>query len=257
MIKFPLILIITTCLVKPPGTAESHALIFPAPDCEGSSPCTGMMDVSDQMLLSVGFQSFDNFNPSPPVAMEECLTKNQEVTNNTLSSGPLNYTPASSIGEFDHLIKAEALLTFAPEYGAVETPTSESSSSIFRSPYLPKSRKVESSNSSAKDYVYGATPPSSPCFDGSDEKPGMPVNSKTCPVRHEASSILHSKKYYTHVEGGKEQHEKRSFTCDNSIASGEGLTPSSFSGFNSTNATKPVQRKTTEGTIGMEHLVYL
>lgn len=240
---------------EPPGTAESHALIFPAPDCEGSSPCTGMMDVSDQMLLSVGFQSFDNFNPSPPVAMEECLTKNQEVTNNTLSSGPLNYTPASSIGEFDHLIKAEALLTFAPEYGAVETPTSESSSSIFRSPYLPKSRKVESSNSSAKDYVYGATPPSSPCFDGSDEKPGMPVNSKSCPVRHEASSILHSKKYYTHVEGGKEQHEKRSFTCDNSIASGEGLTPSSFSGFNSTNATKPVQRKTTEGTIGMEHLV--
>lgn len=239
--------------MKPPGTAESHALIFPAPDCDDSSPCTGMMDVSDQMLLPMAFPSFDNFNP-PPVAMEECLSKNQEITNNTVSSGPLSYIPASSTGEFDHLIKAEALMTFAPEYGAVETPTSESSSSIFRSPYLPKSRKVESLNSSAKDYVYGATPPSSPCFDGSDEKAGMPVNSKTCPVRHEASSILHSKKYYTHVEVGKEQNEKRSFTCDNSIASCEGLT-SSFSGFNSTSATKTVQNKMAEGTSGIEHLV--
>nr|POE66735.1 isoform 2 of mediator of rna polymerase ii transcription subunit 13 [Quercus suber] len=190
---------------EPPGTAESQALIFPAPDCGdvGSSP-VGMMDVSDQMLLPGNFQSFENFDPPPPVAQEESLSKNHEVANNSLSSGLVNHTAASSTGEFDHIIKAEALLTFASEYGAVETPTSELSSSIFRSPYFPKSRKVESSNSSPNNYIYGATPPSSPCYDGSDEKTSMAMNSKPCPSD--------SKKYYTHVDTGKEQHDKRSFS---------------------------------------------
>ncbi|XP_050278302.1 mediator of RNA polymerase II transcription subunit 13 isoform X3 [Quercus robur] len=233
---------------EPPGTAESQALIFSAPDCGdvGSSP-VGMMDVSDQMLLPGNFQSFENFDPPPPVAQEESLSKNHEVANNSLSSGLVNHTAASSTGEFDHIIKAEALLTFASEYGAVETPTSELSSSIFRSPYFPKSRKVESSNSSPNNYIYGATPPYSPCYDGSDEKTSMAMNSKPCPSD--------SKKYYTHVDAGKEQHDKRSFSGNNSILTSEGAAPSTFSNLNSTNAVKSSLRKVTEGTLEVAHFL--
>lgn len=238
---------------EPPGTAESQALVFSAPDCGdvGSSPCTAM-DVSDQMLLPVGFPSFESFNPLPPASTDECLGKNQEVTNNTLSSGPVFCNPVSSTGEFDHLVKAEALMTFAPEYGAVHTPTSELSSSTFTSPYLPKSRKVESSDSSPSSYVYGATPPPS-CFNGLNEKPGMPVKSKACPGR-DSNSVLHSKKYYTHVESGKGQHDRRLVTVNNGIATCEGMSTSPFSGYDSTNTVNSVHRKMAEG-IGAENLL--
>ncbi|KAG2675251.1 hypothetical protein I3760_13G175200 [Carya illinoinensis] len=235
---------------EPPGTAESQALMFSAPDCGdvGPSP-VGMMDVSDQMLLPVGFQSFESFDPPPPLAQEEYLSKSQEVTNNNLSSGLTNHTLASSTGEFDHIIKAEALMTFAPEYGAVETPTSEFSSSIFRSPYFPKSRREESSNSSSNNYIYGATPPSSPCFDGSDEKTSLPMNSKPLPGRNDVSAVVHSKKYYTHVERGKERHDKKFLAGNNSAAMSDGVAPTPFSSLNSTNAVKSSLRKVSEGTL--------
>ena len=97
------------------------------------SPSAGIMDVSDQMLLPVGFSTFESFDM--PSVMEECVTTVQEATKSTLSSAPVNCTQAAMTGEFDHVIKAEALLTFAPEYGAVDTPTSDLSSTIFRSPY--------------------------------------------------------------------------------------------------------------------------
>ncbi|KAG5522210.1 hypothetical protein RHGRI_034405 [Rhododendron griersonianum] len=47
--------------------------------------------------------------------MEEIPSKNQEVVKNAVSSVAVSTTPASSVGEFDHLVKAEALMTFAPE----------------------------------------------------------------------------------------------------------------------------------------------
>ncbi|KAL6994249.1 hypothetical protein U1Q18_012356 [Sarracenia purpurea var. burkii] len=235
---------------EPPGTAESQALMFSVPDSGdhlGGSPCTGIIDVADPMLLPVGYPAFDNFNP-PPVVMEESLSKNQEPVKNVVSSSAVNYTPGSSAGEFIHLVKTEALMTFAPEYGAVETPTSEFSTSIFRKPYIPKSREVESANSSPESYVYCATPPSSPCSDGSDEKPGMAVNSKACPGRPDSGANLIPKKYYTIVERGKEQHEERLISCSNGIATHEVAAPSSFSGFNYTNAVKSIQKKMNTAT---------
>lgn len=236
------------CFVKPPGTAESQALMFSAPDCgEVASSPIGVMDV-DQMLLPVGFPSFESFNQPPTAAIDEFISKNQDVIHGAVTSGPVNYTP-SSTGEFDHLIKAEALMTFAPEYGAVETPTSELSSSIFRSPYFPKSRKVESSNSSPNNYTYSATPPSSPCLDGSDEMSGMHVNLKMGSGRHDA------KKYYTHVESGKEQHDRKSLPLNDGHPTIEGMVPSTLSTFNSINAVKSVQRKITEGTLGAENIL--
>lgn len=222
--------------------------MFSIPDSGdlGSSPNTGIMDVADQMLLPVGFPSFDNFN-QPSVATEEIPSKNQEVVKNAVSSVAVSTTPASSVGEFDHLVKAEALMTFAPEYGAIEIVTSEFSTSIFSNPYVPKSRKVESTNSSPESYVYSATPPSSPCLDGSDEKHGIAVTSKACSNKQDSSTSLHPKTYYTAVERGKE-HDKRLIACNNSVATHGVAPPSSLSGFNSTNAVKSGP-KTNEATV--------
>ncbi|KAK3030477.1 hypothetical protein RJ639_038783, partial [Escallonia herrerae] len=239
---------------EPPGTAESQALMFSGPDCGnvGSSPGSGIMDISDQMLLPVGFPSYDTFNP-PPVVTEESLSKIQEVTKNTLSSGILSYTPATSTGEFDYIIKSEALMTFAPEYGAVETPASEFTSFTFRSQYIPKSREVESANSSSNNYVYSATPPS-PCFEESDEKPSMALNVKARLGGHDASGIHHSKKYYTHIATGKEQHDNRLLTCNNKNASSEGVTQSQPS-VSSSNAVKSIEQKPTDGILGVDNLL--
>lgn len=223
--------------------------MFSAPDCgEVVSSPIGVMDVADHMLLPVGFSSFESFNPPPTGVLEECMSKSQEIPIDALTSLPVNHIPPSSAGEFDHLIKAEALMSFAPEYGAVETSTSEFSSSIFRSTYCPKSRKVESSNSSTNNYTYSATPPSSPCLDGSDEKSGMPVNAK-------AGVRMDIKKYYTHVETVREQPNRKSVTQSEGLATSEGLVPSSFSTFNSTNVVKSVQRKMAEATVGSENFL--
>nr|XP_011461693.1 PREDICTED: mediator of RNA polymerase II transcription subunit 13 isoform X5 [Fragaria vesca subsp. vesca] len=239
---------------EPPGTAESQTLMLSGPDCGDvvDNP-VGPMDVSDQMLLSESFASFESLIPPPPAAMEEGLGKNQGVGNGALASGPVNCSSASNVSEFDHILKAEALMTFAPEYGAVETPTSEVSSSIYRSPYLPQSRKVESSSSSANNYTYGATPPS-PCLDVCDEKTGVPTNSKAFPGKKDANNILGSKNYYTHVGSGKEQQDRRLFTSSkDTVLTHDGATPSTFPTFNSANAVKASQRKMIEGTFDAEN----
>ncbi|KAL9407431.1 hypothetical protein Peur_004403 [Populus x canadensis] len=236
---------------EPPGTAESQALMFSGPDCgEVANSPIGVMDVVDQMLPPVAFPSFESFNPSPAVVIDESASKSQEDTHGTLALIPVNCTPSSSSGEFDHLIKAEALMTFAPEYGAVETPTSEFSSSIFRSPYCPKSRQVESSNSSSNNYAYGATPPSSPCFEGSNEKTGIQVNLKTGPGRND------TKKYYTLVEGGKVPLDRRTLTSNESRPTSEAMMPSPLLNSNSSNTVKSAQRKMNDGTLGAESFLF-
>uniref|UniRef100_A0A6N2M708 Mediator of RNA polymerase II transcription subunit 13 n=1 Tax=Salix viminalis TaxID=40686 RepID=A0A6N2M708_SALVM len=236
---------------EPPGTAESQALMFSGPDCgEVANSPIGVMDVVDQMLPPVAFPSFESFNSSPAVVIDESVSKSHEATHGTLALIPVNCTPSSSSGEFDHLMKAEALMTFAPEYGAVETPTSEFSSSIFRSPYCPKSRQVESSNSSSNNYAYGATPPSSPCFEGSNEKTGIQVNLKTGPGRND------TKKYYTLVEGGKVPFDRRTFTSNESRPTSEVMVPSPLLTSNSSNTVKSVQRKMSDGTLGAESFLF-
>ncbi|KAJ6346584.1 hypothetical protein OIU76_003291 [Salix suchowensis] len=233
---------------EPPGTAESHAPMFSGPDCgEVASSPGGVVDVVDQMLLPVAFPSFESFNPPSAVAIVESASKSQEATHSDLALVPVNCTPPSSSCEFDHLIKAEALLTFAPEYGAVETSTSEFSPSIFRRPYCPKSRQVESSNSNSNKYAYGATPPSSPFFEGSNEKRGMQVNLKTGSGRND------TKKYYTLVESGKVQLDGRTFIVSNeSNPTSEAMVSSPLLTSNSSNTVKSVLRKMSDGTLGTE-----
>ncbi|KAK6159438.1 hypothetical protein DH2020_006752 [Rehmannia glutinosa] len=211
---------------EPPGSAESQALMYPAPEggelC--SSPSNSVMDVSDQMLLPVGFPTFDSFNHlQAPASMEDLASKNQEAPKSS-ASGQVTCSLPPFSGEFDHVVKAEALMTFAPEYGGVETPRSEISSVIFRNPYVPKSGKVDSASSS-NNYVYSATPPSSPCCDGSDEKSILP-SLKACAERNDSSSVLKSKKYYTHVDRG----QQKIGGIKNSFSKGEvGVASSQFS----------------------------
>ncbi|XP_076894354.1 mediator of RNA polymerase II transcription subunit 13-like [Bidens hawaiensis] len=210
---------------EPPGTEESQTPMFSATDGgdASSSPFTGMIDTSDPMILPVGFSSFESFNP-PSTVIEESISKNQEFTKDALSSGSMNYNPpAPTSSEFDYLIKAEALMTFAPEYGAVETPTTDALSSLIKSPYIPKSRTAESANSSTNNYIYSATPPQ---HDISDDKTIVGANSKD-------KYLLQSKKFYTHVESGKnDKKDEKLSSCDNIV---EDVAPSAFSGFNSSN----------------------
>lgn len=242
-------------LEKPPGTAESQALVFSAPDCGdvNSSPVNAM-DVSDQMLLPVGFPSFESFNPTPPAVMEEGLNRSQDNLNNSTPMGPTNQTQMLYSSEFDHILKAEAMMTFAPEFGAVETSTSELSSTLFKSPYFPMSRKAESSNSSSNNYLYGAEPPSSPYIEGSEGKNGLVFNTKTCSGKHDTS--LDSKNYYTLVESRKCINDKKPVTCiDNSIGKSEGMVQPPFSNIGSNATVKSVLRKNTEGTQEADHFL--
>lgn len=193
-------------VIKPPGTAESQALIFPATDGgDLGSPNNSMMDISDQMLLPPSFPTFDTINhPPAPTSVEDISSKYQEGRKSS-ASGQVTFTQSSFSGEFDNVVKAEALMSFAPEYGAVETPKSEISSVIFRSPYVPSSRKVDSA-SKPTTYLYSATPPSSPCFAESDEKSGVPVGLKVSTERNNSSStFLKSNKHLSHAERGKQQ----------------------------------------------------
>ncbi|PIA29244.1 hypothetical protein AQUCO_06100036v1 [Aquilegia coerulea] len=232
----------------PPGTDESQAIVYSVLDCGdvNGSPCAGAMDVTDQMLLpALEFPSFDSINPLPLVVTDESQSKQQELEKDTWSSALGSYSSALSAGEFDTLSKAEAMMTFAPEYTAVEAPPNELLAQTFRSPYLPVSRKVERSNFSSSAYAYGATPPSS-CLTFPDQNPSMSQNIKTCPAGLESSHAMNYKKCYTHVTMEKEIDGKL-IDCNNNIASSEGLRPSSsFSGYNSINTVKSLKRKRAE-----------
>ncbi|CDY08238.1 BnaA05g13810D [Brassica napus] len=223
---------------EPPGTAESHTLMIPPDSAEiGCSP-VDMMDVSDQIVLPDGFSSFESFNPVPPI-IDECLIKSQEVINSSVTSATLNQMSSSSTGEFDHLIKAEAMMTFAPEYGAVEVPMSEISS--FKSPYLPKSHKVESSHSRTSNYVYGPTPPATDS-DGAADK--NLLGSKACIGNNDGRTLFQSRDYYTQVEGRKDQHKMLPTVISDNSSTKEGVSQLKYSNFS---AVKTIQGKKSDG----------
>uniref|UniRef100_A0A0D3CQZ7 Mediator of RNA polymerase II transcription subunit 13 n=1 Tax=Brassica oleracea var. oleracea TaxID=109376 RepID=A0A0D3CQZ7_BRAOL len=224
---------------EPPGTAESHSLILPSDSADvGSSPMD-MMDVSDQIVLPVGFSSFESFNPAPPI-IDEGLIKSQEVINNsvTSASAPSNQMSSSSNSEFDHLMKAEAMMTFAPEYGAVEAPMSELSSTSFKSPYLPKSHKVESSNSRTSNYVYGPTPPATDSNGAADK---ILLGSKAYIGNNDGRTL------YTKVEGRKDQYDKLPTLISDNNSKKKGVFQLKYSNYNAASAVKTVQGKKTDG----------
>ncbi|KAL9271921.1 Mediator of RNA polymerase II transcription subunit 13-like protein, partial [Drosera capensis] len=227
---------------EPPGTAESQTLAFSGQDVgdAGGTPSGGMVEVSDQMYAA-NFPAFENSNP-PGMGMEDSVGTFQEVTRSTSSSAPGSYTPAASTAEFEHVMKEEALMTFAPEYGAVETLSDEASSTVFRSPYLPKSRTIEGFSSTSNYSTYGAKPPSSL---HSDEKLGTSADSRFCSTKGEVNSILQTKKYYVHVENGRNPVDRKLVGYVNAIASSDASKPL-FPSFDHTNAVGAGSKRTTE-----------
>ena len=192
--------------MQPPGMAESQALILASDIGEGNDSSYSMgMDVQDQSLLPLGFSSFESLVPL--TQMEEPTHKRTDNMRGVMS--------ADVISKSSSLSKAEAMMTFAPEYAAIDMSTSEVSMPIFRNAYIPNSRKAQSSASSSVGYSYNATPP--PVVEPSEE------NSE---VLAKGSSPVLSSSYYTQVQIGSKPYSK-------SIVHIDDETPSSISGISS------------------------
>ncbi|AQL02787.1 polymerase II transcription-mediator3 [Zea mays] len=141
---------------EPPGTAESHALVIPASDCGDvtftDSPSTAM-DIPEQRLSPVGFTTLDAFDHQIMAPAQDVVAKVQEPHNDTATPAQ-SHSQVLSSGRFDYLTKAEAKLTFAPEYAAVEILIAEAPTPLFTNPYFPRSKKPGSSSFSARVYSY-------------------------------------------------------------------------------------------------------
>ncbi|KAI4304852.1 hypothetical protein MLD38_040314 [Melastoma candidum] len=233
---------------EPPGTAESQTLMFSGSDMVVSGSPIGVIDNSDQMILPVVFPSFESFNPPPPVN-EDSVSKDQDLPSTAPVDVPI--TQQSLNGDFDHIIKAEAALTFSQDYVAVETPTSVMCSSVFKTPYFPKSRVVDGANSSTNNYTYGPSPPSSPHCETSDDKTGASVTSKAC---HRGKGDPQSKSYYRLVEGTGVKAEKLVKSINSNTVAPMDIALS-VSNVGST-STKSTQREASESTLGPERLLF-
>ncbi|XP_008807938.3 mediator of RNA polymerase II transcription subunit 13 isoform X1 [Phoenix dactylifera] len=226
---------------EPPGTAESQAFIFPASDCgDISGSPMGGMEVSHQKLSPVGLASFEGINPQSTALTEDTRNHSAEFTKDARSSVLGTHSSTPSTGKFDYLTKAEAMMTFAPEYAAVEMPASELPTSIFKSPYLPRSRKVESSHSSSVAYVYNAAPPS-PRMMTLEEKPEVSAKLKLGSMGHGGNLSFQSSKLYTHVQSGTKKTNKRSVNDD--VSSREGDVSFCLSSISSLTTVPTLQRK--------------
>ncbi|PKA47598.1 Mediator of RNA polymerase II transcription subunit 13 [Apostasia shenzhenica] len=208
---------------EPPGTAESQALVFPSiegGDLSGS-PYTMGIDSPDQKISTVGLTSFENFNQSSVTSMEDTQSICVDTAKDSKASATTSHTLVLFTGKFDYLKKAEAVLTFAPEYAAVEMSSNEFCTSIFRNPYLPCSKRVESSQISSNAYIYSAAPP---LIDDSEENP-----EKSCKVKlgnggYGTTGL--SGKLYTQVQSGTKEVHKRLFNVD--MPTHKGQNPSSL-----------------------------
>ncbi|KAL9233602.1 hypothetical protein vseg_008575 [Gypsophila vaccaria] len=229
---------------EPPGTAESQTIVSSAQEFGdgGASPAATVMDVSDQNLLPMCRQPNENFHP--PTGIEESAGTVQEATKYAAQSGALSCSSVVSTGEADYVMKAEALLSFAPEYGAVDTSSSELSSTIFRSPYQPKSQKVGSLSSSGNAYVYGATPPSSPGANRLEENHGMAIDSRLHSAKHDTGAALQS--FYTQIARGQIPLDRNSLMHSNTFTSSERTSVSLLSSISSTTATNSCQNMANE-----------
>lgn len=196
---------------EPPDSAESQAFLFSLGDCGDvlGSPDARGLDGSDQMLFPVlDFSSLGDFSEQP-VSVKEDVAGNKEAHKDSRSSQPGSQSLGPSPGEVDSLPKAEAMLMFAPEYTPVEAPRSELSSSVFRSPYIPESRKIASVESSSNAYVYSATPPPSPCLEISDKNSEYSgKGNDDCRGKDDTDIQTEIKKHYKHVQSGKQLYEK-------------------------------------------------
>lgn len=206
------------------------------------------MEFSDQMLLPAVFPSSENLVPLRN-AMEESLSTDKDSTDIVPFPGLVDFTPFTNSAEFDHIVKTEALWTFAPEYGAVQTEISETLLPLFGAPYVPEARKVESPSSSSNSYVYNATPPlcTSPLSARLQERLGA-FNKYL--GKHDTGATHYSKNCYTVVGSMKEQYTNRVPTKHSNSASYEDTVMSVYThGVTNTDSSPKQNGDMTVGTI--------
>ncbi|KAM0934563.1 putative mediator complex subunit Med13, mediator complex, subunit Med13, MID domain of medPIWI [Dioscorea sansibarensis] len=225
---------------EPPGTAESQAIMFPSADSGdiSGSPCTGGLDAADQKFSPVNISSLDAFTHPFASPTDDVSNRSTESTRDFRSSGIVCHSSAPSSSKFDYLIKAEAMMIFAPEYAAVEIPSGEPSTSIVRNTYLPRSKRVDSLSSGA--YFYGATP-LSPCKDLVIEKNDMLLKAKPNIAGHDGRLLVPARKLYAYIDHGIRRAEKRPRTHEVPPLKGDVTSPVSV--LNSSTPVLTIQKK--------------
>ena len=202
--------------IQPPGTAESHALVTPASDYGDvtftDSPSTAM-DIPEQRLSPVGFTSLEAFNHQTMSPIQDIASKVHEPLKEIASPAGSQSLVLSS-GKFDFLTRAEATLTFAPEYAAVDISGGKMPTTLFTNPYLPGSKKRGSCGFSSRVYSYDVTQSSQ--NDPAGDKSGKPAN---------LSRDVGLSNLYTLVQGSKKESEKRSNNRDEQSCKGETSVP--------------------------------
>ncbi|KAL6846903.1 hypothetical protein ACP4OV_022756 [Aristida adscensionis] len=216
---------------EPPGTAESHALVIPDSDCGditfADSPSTAM-DIPEQRLSPVGFTSLDAFDQQSIAPVQDIVSIVKEPEKD-IATPARSQSLVLSSNRFDYLTKAEAMLTFAPEYAAVEIPVGEVPTSLFTNPYVPISKKPGSSSSS-RVYSYDVTQGSQ--IESVGDKPEKPGN---------LSRDVGSSNLYTIVHGRKKDADKNSNNTD--IQTFQPETSPSLSGVTSFSSSLVSQKK--------------
>jgi mediator of RNA polymerase II transcription subunit 13 len=160
------------------------------------------MEIPEKILSPVRCTSLDTFDHQSLAPVQDVVSSAQEPQKD-ITAPARSQSAAISSGRFDYLTKAEAILTFAPEYAAVEIPAGEVPTSLFTNPYLPLSKKPGSSSFSSRIYSYNVTQSSQ--IESTEEKPEKPIKLTSGNLSRDVGSS----NFYTLVQGGKKESEKR------------------------------------------------
>ncbi|KAF7004086.1 hypothetical protein CFC21_019335 [Triticum aestivum] len=222
---------------EPPGTAESHALVSPASEFGDmpfiDSPSVAM-DIPEQRLSPVGFTSMEAFNHQTMSPIQDVASKVQEPLKEIASpAGSQSLVLSSSRSDF--LTRAEAALTFAPEYAAVEISSCETPATLFTNPYLPGSKKRGSCGFSSRVYSYDVTQSSKVESAGDKSE----KSDKLTPAN--LSRDVGRSSLYTLVQGRKNESEKSLNSADEQSCKGETSRP--VSGETSFSSSLTIQKK--------------
>ncbi|EEC79315.1 hypothetical protein OsI_20152 [Oryza sativa Indica Group] len=222
---------------EPPGTAESHSLVIPGPDCGDAtftdSPSTAM-DIPEQRFSPVGLSSLEVFNHQTVAPIHDVVSKVQEPQKD-IASPTSSQSVVLSSGRSSHLTRAEALLTYAPEYAAIEISTGETPTSLFTNPYQPRSIKPGSSSFNSRVYSYDAAQSSQ--MESGEDKPEKSVRLASGNLSRDIGST----NLYTVVQVGKKESDKGLKNTD--IQSGKEEASRPISGETSLDSSVVSQRK--------------
>ncbi|XP_037444717.1 mediator of RNA polymerase II transcription subunit 13-like isoform X1 [Triticum dicoccoides] len=222
---------------EPPGTAESHALVTPASEY-GDMPFIDSpsiaMDIPEQRLSPVGFTSMEAFSHHTMSPIQDVASKVQEPLKE-IASPAVSQSFVLSSSRSDFLTRAEATLTFAPEYAAVEISSCETPATLFTNPYLPRSKKRGSCGFSSRVYSYDVTQSSKVESAGDKSE----KSDKLTPAN--LSRDVGRSSLYTLVQGRKNESEKSLNNADEQSCKGETSRP--VSGETSFSSSLTLQKK--------------